>query len=143
MDMKEINRRTIEQFRAGGEIDGMHRERLLLLTTTGAKSRSTHTAPMMFVPDGERILVIASNMGAPKVPDWYRNLQADPRVTVEVGDEKYEASASPLQGADYDRSWARIKDGYPFFADHEAQAGRPIPVVALTRSSEQPDSSSG
>ena len=135
MDMKEINRRTIEQFRAGGEIDGMHRERLILLTTTGAKSHSTHTAPMMFVPDGERILVIASNMGAPRVPDWYLNLQADPRVTVEVGDEKYEAIASPLQGGDYDRSWARIKDGYPFFADHEAQAGRPIPVVALTRSS--------
>ena len=72
MDIKEINKKTIEQFRAGGPIDGMHRERLVLLTTTGAKSGKTHTTPMMFVPDGDRLLVIASNMGAPKDPDWYR-----------------------------------------------------------------------
>ena len=46
-------------------------------------------------------------------------------------------SRSPLTGDDYERLWARIKKSYPFFADHEAQAGRTIPVVALTRSSEQ------
>jgi deazaflavin-dependent oxidoreductase (nitroreductase family) len=63
MDIKEINRTTIERFRAGGEIPGMHRERLVLLTTKGAKSGRPHTAPMMFVQDGDRLLVIASNMG--------------------------------------------------------------------------------
>ena len=133
MDMKDINQETIEQFRAGGEIPGMHRERLVLLTTTGAKSGRPHTTPMMFVPDGERLLVIASNMGAPKAPDWYVNLVADPMVQVEVGDESYRAAATPLIGEEYDRTWASIKESYPFFADHEKQAGRDIPVVAVQR----------
>ena len=132
--MKQINRTTIELFRAGGEIPGMHRERLVLLTTTGARSGAQHTTPMMFVQDGDRLLVIASNMGAPKAPDWYVNLQAQPSVRVEVGDESYSAVASPLTGEEYDRVWASIKESYPFFADHEKQAGRVIPVVALQRS---------
>jgi deazaflavin-dependent oxidoreductase (nitroreductase family) len=133
MDVKEINRKTIEQFRAGGEIPGMHRERLLLLTTTGSRSGRSHTAPMMFVPDDDRLLVIASNMGAPKAPDWYTNLLADPTVQVEVGDEAYRAVATALTGDEYQRCWASIKEGYPFFADHEKQAGRVIPVVSLKR----------
>ena len=133
MDIKEINRKTIEQFRAGGEIPGMHRERLLLLTTTGARSGRQHIAPMMFVPDGDRLLVVASNMGAAKAPDWYTNLVADPTVQVEVGDESYPAVAAALTGEEYDRVWASIKESYSFFADHEKQAGRAIPVVALTR----------
>jgi len=133
MDIREINRKTIEQFRAGGEIPGMHRERLVLLTTSGAKSGRPHTTPMMFVDDGDRILVIASNMGAPKVPDWYTNLVVDPTVQVEVGDESYLAVATALTGDEYERVWASIKEGYPFFADHEKQAGRVIPVVAVQR----------
>lgn len=134
MDIKEINKRTIEQFRAGGPIDGMHRERLVLLTTTGVRSGQSHTTPMMFVPDGGRVLVIASNMGAPKDPDWYVNLCVNPRVTVEIGDERYTADANPLTGDEYDRLWSDIKERNPFFADHEKQAARRIPVVALARS---------
>ena len=133
MDIGERNRQVIGQFRAGGEIDGMHRERLLLLTTTGAKSGLARTTPMMFHPDGDRLLVIASNMGAPKHPDWYANLAAHPEVTVEVGDEKYAARAVPTTGADRDRVWAMITENYPFFADHQAKAGREIPIVALER----------
>ncbi len=133
MDIKEINRTTIEQFRAGGEIPGMHRERLVLLTTTGSKSGRPHTTPMMFVQDGDRLLVIASNMGAPKAPDWYTNLVADPKVQVEVGDESYQATAAALTDDEYERVWASIKENYPFFADHEKQAGRVIPVVALAK----------
>ncbi|HST50128.1 nitroreductase family deazaflavin-dependent oxidoreductase [Jatrophihabitans sp.] len=133
MDVKEINRRVIEQFRAGGEIEGMHRERLLLLTTTGAKTGQPRTTPMMFHPDGDRLLVIASNIGAPKHPDWYVNLAANPRVTVEVGDERYEAVASTAEGAERERLWSMIKQEYPFFAEHEQLTSREIPVVILTR----------
>src|SRR6476661_2611171 len=103
MDIKEVNRTTIEQFRAGGEIPGMHRDRLVLLTTTGARSGRPHTAPMMFVPDGDRLLVIASNMGARKVPDWFTNVVADPLVQVEVGDQSYPAIATALTGAEYEQ----------------------------------------
>lgn len=139
MDIKEINRKVVEQFRAGGEIEGMHRDRLLLLTTVGARSGQSRTTPMMFHRDGDRLLVIASNIGAPKHPDWYHNLVANPRVTVEVGDESdhgdggYEAVATPARGEERERLWRMIKENYPFFADHEAKTSRVIPVVVLTR----------
>jgi deazaflavin-dependent oxidoreductase (nitroreductase family) len=131
--MGEINRTVIEQFRAGGDIDGMQRERLVLLTTIGAKTGQRRTTPMMHHRDGDRLLVIASNVGAPSHPDWYLNLVANPRVTVEVGADTYEALATPLAGAERDEVWAMIKETYPFFADHEAKTTRTIPVVALTR----------
>jgi deazaflavin-dependent oxidoreductase (nitroreductase family) len=133
LDMKEINRRVIEQFRAGADIDGMHRDRIVLLTTTGRHSGHPHTTPMMFHRDGDRVLVIASNSGDPKDPDWYRNLLANPEVTVEIGNDRYQAQATPARGAEYDHLWAMIKQTYPFFADHEIKANRTIPVVILER----------
>jgi deazaflavin-dependent oxidoreductase (nitroreductase family) len=138
MDIKAINRRVIEQFRAGGEIEGMHRERLVLLTTTGRRSGRRITVPMMFHRDGDRILVIASNQGAPKDPEWYRNLVANPRVKVELANETFDGTAAPLEGADLERQWAAIKQASPFFAEHEKKAGRTIPVVALTRRPAEP-----
>jgi deazaflavin-dependent oxidoreductase (nitroreductase family) len=138
MDIKAVNRRVVEQFRAGGEIEGMHRERLVLLTTTGRRSGRPHTVPMMFHRDGDRVLVIASNQGAPEDPDWYRNLVANPEVLVELADESFDGTATPLEGEEYERHWAEIKKASPFFAHHEAKAGRPIPVVALTRRPAEP-----
>jgi deazaflavin-dependent oxidoreductase (nitroreductase family) len=133
MDRKKSNRRVIEQFRAGGEIEGMHRERLVLLSTVGARTGQRHTTPMMFHRDGDRLLVMASNSGAPKHPDWYVNLLANPRVTVEIGDERYEAQATPAEGAEREALWSMIKENYPFFADHETMTDRTIPVVSLVR----------
>lgn len=133
MDAAQTNRRVIEQFRAGGQIEGMHRERLVLLTTVGAKTGERRTTPMMFHRDGDRLIVMASNAGAPKVPDWYRNLEANPRVTVEVGDETYDAAATTAQGDEREQLWSTVTRNYPFFADHQAKAGRTIPVVVLTR----------
>lgn len=133
MDIQAINRRVIEQFRAGGEIEGMHRERLLLLTTKGTKTGIDRTTPMMFHPDGDRVLVMASNAGATKAPDWYANLRANPSVTVERGTETYGATATVLTGDERARLWAEITAANPFFLDHEKKANREIPVVALTR----------
>jgi deazaflavin-dependent oxidoreductase (nitroreductase family) len=111
----------------------MHRERLLLLTTTGAKSGATHTTPMMFHPDGDRLVVMASNSGAPKPPDWYANLRATPSVTVEAANETYRATATVAEGEERTRLWTDITKLYPFFLDHEKQAHREIPLVILTR----------
>jgi deazaflavin-dependent oxidoreductase (nitroreductase family) len=133
VDYREINRKVIEQFRAGGEIEGMHRDRLVLLTTTGARTGKPHTTPVMFQQDGDRLLVIASNNAAPTAPDWYRNLLREPRVMVEVGADRYEAVATVLTGEEREQRWAALKEAYPFFSDHEQQAGREIPVVVLTR----------
>ncbi|MFS0700637.1 nitroreductase/quinone reductase family protein [Cellulomonas sp. 179-A 4D5 NHS] len=133
MDLSETNRRVVEQFRAGGPVEGMHRERLLLLTTTGARSGRAHTTPMMFHREDDRLLVVASAMGAPTHPDWYTNLVAEPRVHVEVGDEEYDAVATPLAGTDREEVWSRLVALYPFFGEHAAATTRTIPVVELTR----------
>jgi len=129
-DVKAANRELIERFRAdGGVPDG---RALLLLTTTGARSGRPYTTPMMFIDDGDRLLVVASNAGAPKHPDWYRNLVAHPEVTVEITGDTYQADAVPLRGEERDRVFAAICERFPFFADHQAKVTRRIPVVALT-----------
>jgi deazaflavin-dependent oxidoreductase (nitroreductase family) len=133
MDIREINARTIEQFRAGGEIEGMQRDRLLLLTTVGRRTGKPRTTPLMFHCEGDVLLVIASNIVAPVHPDWYFNLAAHPWVTVEVGDQTYDADARSTSGEEREHLWTMLKQEYPFFADHEAKTARTIPVVALTR----------
>ena len=85
------------------------------------------------VLDGNRLLVIASNIGAPTHPAWYRNLIAHPEVTVELFSETYRASAVALTGSEREQTWARIVELYPFFAEHQAKTSRQIPVVALER----------
>jgi deazaflavin-dependent oxidoreductase (nitroreductase family) len=131
-DMLAHNRQLIEEFRADGGAS-MGDRPLLLLTTVGRRTGMRHTSPMMYVRDADRLLVIASNNGAPKPPLWYSNLLADPYVTVETPGHEFKATAMPLTGADYDRTWAMIKQKFPFFADHEQRAHRQIPVVQLTK----------
>jgi deazaflavin-dependent oxidoreductase (nitroreductase family) len=133
MDMRKVNERVVEQFRAGGEVEGMHRDRLVLLTTTGRLSGRRHTTPMMFVREGDHILVIASNVGAKPDPQWYRNLLERPSVHVELDGEEYDANATVLEGGERDAAWQWISAAYPFFADHARTAGRVIPIVRLDR----------
>ncbi|GAA3131525.1 nitroreductase/quinone reductase family protein [Planomonospora alba] len=129
----DFNQQIIEEFRAnrgkvGGPFEG---SRLILLTTTGARSGARHTTPVGYLPDGDRILVIASAGGSPKHPDWFRNLAAHPRVTVETGLFTYEADAVVLEGAERDRAFARAAEADPGWAEYQAKTDRVIPVVAL------------
>jgi deazaflavin-dependent oxidoreductase (nitroreductase family) len=131
-DMLAHNAKLIEEFRADGG-RSMGDRPLLLLTTVGRRTGEQRVSPMMYVAEPDRYLVIASNAGAAADPLWYRNLLADPTVTVELPGRTFTARATPLEGDDYDRAWAGVKSRYPFFADHEEKAGpRRIPVVALT-----------
>lgn len=132
MDVREINRTVVEQFRAGGPVEGMRREMLLLLTTRGRRTGVERTAPLMFHRHGDDLVVIASNDGAPRHPEWYLNAVADPRVVVEVGDARYAATAVPAQGARRAELWASLVAAFPFFADHQAGVDREIPLVVLT-----------
>jgi len=134
MDMMAQNRKVIEQFRSGGEIDGMHRDRLVLLTTVGARTGRSHTTPMMFHRDGDRLFVVAANNGAPTDPAWFRNLSVNPAVVVEVGDERYPAVASVLEGEEREAIWPMLKEKYSFFAEYDKKVARDIPVVSLARS---------
>lgn len=129
----DFNQQVIDEFRAndgrvGGPFEG---SRLILLTTTGVRSGAPHTTPLGYLPDGERILVIASAGGSPKHPHWFRNLVADPRVTVEDGVFTYRAEAVVLDGAERDSAFARAVEADPAWADYQERAGRVIPVVAL------------
>lgn len=130
----DFNQRIIEEFRAndgrvGGPFEGA---RLLLLTTTGARSGAPHTTPVGYLPDGgERTLVIASAGGAPNHPDWFHNLVVNPRVTVEDGVFTYEAQATVLEDDERDRVFARAAEADPGWADYQAKTTRVIPVVAL------------
>jgi deazaflavin-dependent oxidoreductase (nitroreductase family) len=132
-DMLAHNAKLIEEFRADGG-KSMGNRPLLLLTTVGRRSGQHRTSPMMYLPDEDRYLVIASNNGATDDPQWYRNLLADPHVRVELAGQDFRADARPLTDSEYDRSWAEIQSRYPFFTEHQERAGdRKIPVVALTR----------
>ncbi|WP_336318093.1 nitroreductase/quinone reductase family protein [Streptomyces lavendofoliae] len=130
----DFNQPVIEEFRAnhgrvGGWFEGA---RLVLLTTTGARSGRPHTTPVGYYPDGDgRILVIASAAGAPRHPAWYHNLLAHPRVTVESGVFTYEADATVLEGEERDRAFARAVEADSGWADYQAKTSRVIPVVAL------------
>ena len=88
---------------------------------------------MVYTREGNRLLVYASKGGAPKHPDWYLNLVAQPEVVVEVGPERYDAIATPLEGEERDREFAAQAARIPIFGEYQEKAGRTIPVVALTR----------
>jgi len=134
-DRNDWNRQTIEAFRAnGGKVGGIWEGKpLLLLTTTGAKSGGRLTSALMYLREDDRLLVFASKGGTPTNPDWYHNLLAHPEVTVEVGDETYDAIATPLTGEEHDQLYAQWAELYPQFGEYQKKTPRKIPVVALER----------
>ncbi len=134
--MSDWNRGVIEEFRANkGRVAAFAHQPLLLLTHTGAKTRKQRTNPLAVFRDGDRYIVVASKGGAPTNPDWYYNLLANPRVTIEVGTDKLEVTAKPASPAERQQLWAMVKERNPSFKEYEKKTSRTIPVVILTRTS--------
>lgn len=133
--MNDFNKTIIEEFRAnGGKVGGpFEGGNLLLLTTRGARSGATHTTPLAYLEDGDRLVVMASAGGAPRHPAWYHNVRANPTVTVEQGTTSFEAVASVPDRPERDKLWARAVEAMPGFADYEQKTDRTIPVVVLSR----------
>jgi deazaflavin-dependent oxidoreductase (nitroreductase family) len=134
-DMNVFNRTVIEEFRAnGGKVGGnFEGASMILVTHKGAKSGKEYTNPLVYLRDGERYVIIASKAGAPEDPQWFRNVVANPTVTVEVGSERFEATASVASGAERDRLYAAQAAVMPGFAEYEKKTTRVIPVVVLER----------
>ena len=134
-DMKAFNQQLIEEFRAnGGKVGGRFEGRpVVLLTATGAKSGRRLTIPLVYLQEGDRRFIFASKAGSPKNPDWYHNLVANPNVTVEIGDETYEATAKVISGADRDQIYAKQVAAMPTFGEYQEKTTRVIPVVELVR----------
>jgi len=128
-------REIIDEFRAsGGKVGGEFADTpLLILHSVGAKSGRTHVTALMYqdLGQGQVVAVFASKGGAPTNPDWYHNLVANPRVTVELGAETFEAMARVAFGEERMLIWSAWKQRYPFFAQFERKTKREIPVVIL------------
>jgi deazaflavin-dependent oxidoreductase (nitroreductase family) len=133
--MTEFNNKVIEEFRAnGGKVGGQFAgAAMVLLTTKGAKSGKTYVHPLVYSKDGDRYVLIASFAGAPKHPSWYHNIVANPTVTLEIGNEKFQAKAKVTSGEERERLYNAQAAIMPFFNDYRKKTSRQIPVVALTR----------
>ncbi len=128
----ERNKAVIDEFRThGGQVRGW--APLILLTTTGAKTGRPRIAPLMLVTDGDRILAVASKGGYPKHPEWYLNLLAHPKVTVEVGSEKFDTTARILTGNEREQAFTRAVEVFPPYGAYQKRTTREIPVIALER----------
>ena len=92
---------------------------LLLMTSVGARSGQPHVAPLGFTRDGERYVVVGSNSGRPQNPEWLRNIQSDPLVTVDVGTASFRAMASITTGSERRRLLDAHIVAIPIFARYE------------------------
>jgi deazaflavin-dependent oxidoreductase (nitroreductase family) len=140
--LPDFNQPIIDEFRArhgqvGGPFEG---GRLLLLTTTGARSGRSHTVPLGYLPDGDgRLLVIGSAGGGPRHPAWYHNLITQPRVIIEAGAFRYPADAVVLSGPERDQAFGRATESDPGWATYQRQTSRQLPVVRLTATPGPPE----
>lgn len=105
----------------------------LLLTTIGHKSGNPRTVALIYGPDGDRCILVASKGGAPEHPHWYRNLAANPTVQVQVKGDKYTATARTVEGDERDRCWAIATSVWPNYDEYVKRTDRVIPVVVLER----------
>ena len=135
--MSDMNTQVIEEFRANkGQVGGFFTgATLVLLHTTGAKSGAKRINPLMSIPDGDRIVIIASKAGAPSNPDWYYNIVANPDVEIEIGTEKFKATATVTEEPERTKLYDKIAAKHDNFADYARNTTRTIPVVTLTRQS--------
>lgn len=140
-DIRSINRPVIEEFRANnGQVTNARLRDILLilLTTTGARTGRAHTTPLAYFTDGPgRIFVWASAMAAPSHPAWYRNLAANPQVTIELRTsagivERFDGTATTATGAERDRLFGMLSSARPDAAAHQDQTSREIPLVVIS-----------
>jgi deazaflavin-dependent oxidoreductase (nitroreductase family) len=105
----------------------------LLLTTLGRRSGRWQLLPLIYGQDGDRLVLVASKGGHPSHPAWYLNLDAHPEVGVQVGGERFAATARTARRDERARLWAVMRGIWPKYDDYQAATDREIPVVVLER----------
>ena len=133
--MSDWNTQIIEEFRAnGGKVGGRFEgANMILVHHVGRRSGTERVNPLVYFPDGDSMVVIASKGGAPTNPDWYHNLVAMDRTEVEVGTERFPVKVEEIVGGERDELWERIAATLPGFAEYQRNTSRTIPLVRLTR----------
>lgn len=104
---------------------------VLLLVTTGRKTGRRRTTPLLYLMDGDRYVIVASNGGAPKDPVWWLNLKANPEATVEVGDRTLRVRSEAASPEEKARLWPGLVKMYSGYEGYRRRTDRPIPVGIL------------
>ncbi len=119
---------------SGGRIGGkfLRGAPVLLLTTIGRKSGKPRTAPLLYLRDGEKIVIVGSKGGMSQHPLWYKNVEANPDVEVEIGSERSKMLARRATDEEKAALWPKLVAMYRDFDDYQARTERNIPVIILS-----------
>jgi deazaflavin-dependent oxidoreductase (nitroreductase family) len=132
---KVLTRTTNWVYRvSGGKIGGrwLRGAPVMLLTTIGRKSNLPRTVPVLYLRDGENVIIVASKAGVSQHPVWYRNLEANPEVEIEIGREKRKMTSRRATDEEKAALWPRLVAMYRDYDDYQARTKRDIPVVILS-----------
>jgi deazaflavin-dependent oxidoreductase (nitroreductase family) len=129
------NLKVVEEFRAnagkvGGYFEGAP---MILVHHVGARTGIERVSPLVYLPDGEDMVIAATKGGAPTHPDWYHNLKANPHITVEVGTDTFPVETTEVTGPERDELWRRLVELRPGFAEYEKKTDRVFPMFRLKR----------
>ena len=116
--------------RVGGSIPGSGP--VLLLTTNGRKSGKERTVPLLYLPDGDDLVIVASNGGTAIHPTWWLNLRANPVARIEAGGRRLLVRAREAGPEERERLWPRLVEMYGGYEGYQEKTDRPIPVVILS-----------
>jgi deazaflavin-dependent oxidoreductase (nitroreductase family) len=104
---------------------------VLLLTSTGRRSAQPRTAPVLYLADGERVVVIGSNAGNERAPAWSHNLKANPDAEVQIRGERRQVRARVAEGVERTELWRKMNEQYAGFEDYDERTSRDIAVFVL------------
>lgn len=132
---KILSALNIWTYRAtGGKIGGkfLHGAPVMLVTTTGCRSGKPRTAPLIYLENGDDLVIVASKGGTSRHPAWYRNMEVNADVEVEIGSERRQMRARRVSDEEKADLWPKLTQIYPPYDDYQARTDRNIPVVVLS-----------
>jgi deazaflavin-dependent oxidoreductase (nitroreductase family) len=104
----------------------------MLLTVTGRKTSAPRTVPLIYVDDGDRLVIAAAYAGSDSNPTWWLNLRANPNAVAQIGSRTFPVCAELAPAAERAELWRRLVEMYPYFTGYQQRTSREIPVVILT-----------
>ena len=104
---------------------------MCLIDHVGAKSGTRRTSPLLYIEDGDNVVIVASKGGYEKSPAWFYNLKANPDTTVQIGNQVRPVRAHVADEAERERLWPKAVEVYPSYQQYQDRTDRQIPIVVL------------